>query len=591
MTKVAIVTVDYNDHKDTREFLDSAKNLDQDGLEVLWLVVDNGSDTPVNEIIDNHPDVIWLQTGQNLGFTGGFNRGMEYAREWGADYLLIINNDTLFGDKLLIKKMLQVLQENPGSGIVSPKIYFAPGYEFHKSRYTKKDKGKVIWYAGAGFDWDNVMTVHRGIDEVDSGKYDQAEKISFSTACCLLVKREILDKVGYFDEKLFCYFDDVDWVHRINLAGYSQWYAGNTYIYHKASRTAGIGSPFTDYLHTRNRLWFGLKYAPAKTKLALLREAGRMLLAGRSAQKDGVLDYSRGIWGWKEAKKVPDVSFPLELSVVIVNYKTTDLLVRLLKSIYDPKSGFGRIRGGGEVIVLDNSPDQPCKEAVLSAFPQIKFISNSVNNGFSAGYNQLIHYSLGKYLLLLNSDIGFKPGGITELLKAVNEMGDRAVYTGKLYFSTGEEQDSCFNLPTVGRAFSQYFMNQPGSYFMFTPKGTRPVKVEGSVMACFLIPRRVINEVGELSEETFMYFEDIDYCRRCRSKGVPVYFVPGAKFIHHHGQASKQAGLDISNRRLVQAAKWYHGWLKYHLLTLVLWAGQKFGRVTTPVSRWKAETD
>ena len=167
MTKVAIVTVDYDGHKDTSELLESAKKLDISNLEILWLVVDNGSDTSVKETVSKYPGVEWTQTGKNLGFAGGFNRGMKYAKEWGAEYVLIINNDTLLPDKNLLKNLLAVFEKNPKAGLVSPKIYFAPNFEFYKERYQKADEGKVIWYAGGSFDWDNIRSVHRGIDQVD----------------------------------------------------------------------------------------------------------------------------------------------------------------------------------------------------------------------------------------------------------------------------------------------------------------------------------------------------------------------------------------------------------------------------------------
>lgn len=588
MKKIAIVTVDFNGHKDTADYLESVTKLDTKGLMVLNLVVDNGSDTSLKEIVRRYPKVTWMQTGKNLGFAGGFNRGMRYARQWGADYVLIINNDTILPDKNILHEMIGVFEENKNAGLVSPKIRFAPGYEF-LDKYKPEDKGKVLWYAGGSFDWNNIRSLHHGIDEVDRGQFDKVQKTEFISGCCVLIKREILDKVGYFEEKLFAYYEDSDWVERIKRAGYEQWYTGKTFIYHKVSQTAGIGSSWSDYLITRNRMWFGMKYASARTKFALIREAIKLLIIGRSAQREGIVDYVRGVWGWKRAKQSDEVDYPLSLSIVILNYKTTKLTLQLLDSIYDKKSGFDLVKGGAEVLVLDNSPDEPCQKEVLEKYPNIKFVANEVNNGFAGGNNQLISYSLGRNILLLNSDIEVKPEGFTNLMKAINRHGENAIYAGRLYFGTGELQDSCFNLPTVWHAFEEYFLKKSGSYFMFTPKGKSDVKVEGAVMACFLIPMRVVNEIGLLQEETFMYFEDIEYCRRARGKNIPVYYVPSAEFIHYHGQSSKKAGVDLSNQRLITAAKWYHGPIEYFMVTSVLWLGQKLGSVKTPISKWTKE--
>ena len=104
--KVAIITVNYNGKKDTLEFLESLKKLDISGVDVNIVVVDNGSsDGSAPEIAKRYPHVEVLQTGQNLGFSGGYNFGIKHAQAWGADYFFIINNDTLIKDRDLIKKL------------------------------------------------------------------------------------------------------------------------------------------------------------------------------------------------------------------------------------------------------------------------------------------------------------------------------------------------------------------------------------------------------------------------------------------------------------------------------------------------------
>jgi len=591
MKKAAIITVDYNNHTDTGEFLTSVRNLDTTGVEIMTLVVDNGSDQSAAETVKKYPGTIWLQTGKNGGFAGGYNRGIEYAREWGAEYFLLINNDTLIGDKLLLRKLVRALDKFSGSGMVSPKMYFAPGFEFHKDRYQKADLGRVIWYAGGKFDWNNIRSVHRGIDEIDSGQYTAVEETGFVSGCCVMVRREVIEKAGLLDEGLALYFEDADWVMRISHAGWKQIYCGETFIFHKVSRTAGIGSPLTDYMLTRNRLYFGMKYAPAKTRLALIREAVKLLITGRPAQKQGIVDYFKKVKGMPNQMldaRCQMLEYPVELSINILNYKTTNLILKLLISIYDEKSGIEKINGV-EVVVLDNSPEDSCRREVVKKFPQVKFIQNPVNNGFPAGHNQTVKYSLGKYILLLNSDIEVKPGGLEVLVKTARKNGDEKVYVGKLSFPDGEVQDSCFRLPTITGAVKEYFLKIKGSYFMYRPQGSKPVAVEGAVMACFMIPRKVINQIGLLTERVFMYFEDIDYCRRLKQVGIPIYYVPQAEFIHHHGQASKQAGTELSNTRLIEAAVAYHGRVYYTALSWVLRLAQKFGGVSTPQSRWKNE--
>ncbi len=575
MEKIAIVTVDYNGHEDTLSLLKSARKLDADNFCLKWFLVDNGSDTPLEDqkpekIIDN---IEVLQTGTNKGYAGGCNFGIKYALNWGADYILLINNDTLIGDNSLVKKLREVMKADKKIGIVSPKIYFASGYEFYKERYKPQDKGKVLWYAGGYFDKRNVLVVHRGIDEVDSGAFDKTEEIDFISGCCLLLRSSIFEKIGFFEEKLFAYFEDVDFVIRAKEAGYKMYYCGNTFLFHKVSRTAGIGSTLTDYLLTRNRLYVGMKYLSLRTKFALARQTFHLLLRGRREQKKAIRDYLRQKFGpppWikteKKAKK-----YPLKLSIVIVNYRTPNLTERLLETILNQPSGYDN--QNGEIVVLDNGSNDGIDEIIVKKFPEVKFIKNRENTGFAKGYNRAINFTKGEFILMLNSDIEILPGSISTLLKEAKKRKD-AVLVGKLLLTDGSVQNSCFKLPTITGAIKEYFFNRKNEYRMYHPKGNTPTEVEGAVMANYLIPRSIWNKMGELSENSFMYFEDIEYCRRLKKAGFKIYYCPNAKFIHHHGASSKKIG-ERSYEYLKKGAALYHGRIKYLILCFILWLGQK----------------
>lgn len=601
MKKVVIITLNYNGKKDTLEFLESLKILRTTNpstslgasYELRTIVVDNGSsDGSVSSIHTQYPGVDILQTGSNLGFARGFNKGLEYAKIWGADYFLVINNDTKVNDPNLLEELIKTARSDPKIGLVSPKIYFAPGFEFQKDRYKSSDIGKVLWYAGGYFDWNNVASVHRGLDEVDKGKYDDVGKTELISGACFLIKKEVLEKVSGFDEKYFLYFEDSDFQKKVTDAGFKKYYNGEVSIYHKVSRSTGIGSDLTDYYHSRNRLIYGMEYGNNKLKFALLREALWLLLFGRRAQRKGILDFFLGTTGSGDMIENPQdidpdligVEYPLKLSIGIVNYNTADLLKKLLISIFKKASGFDPKTM--EVIVLDNGSDDNLKEVIKDYLPKIKYLENKVNEGFSKGYNKTIKYSQGKYYLMLNSDIEILENGLSELVKAEDEFKGKVIVGGKLTFPDGGIQDSAFNLPTITGAFKQYFLAKKGAYFMYQPLGENPVKVEGLVMACFLIPKPIIINVGLLDEGLFIFFEDIEYARRLKKFGIPIYFVPKARFIHVHGGSTKRIGKEKSYKLLQKSAAIYHGPLYYKLLSLVLRIGQKIGRVETPRSRW-----
>jgi hypothetical protein len=298
MHKVGIATVNYNGLTDTLDLLKSLKDLDTKGLETKIFVVDSGSKGDDAEIIkESFPEVEVIKKDRNRGSAGGYNDCAKAALSWGADFILMFNNDVLLKSPKLLKSLTDVAQMDSSIGVVAPKMYFTPGFEFHKEKYDQKDLGNVLWYAGGNFDWNNVMSVHLGIDEVDSGKYDSVEEVEFTNITCILVKAEVFKKGIFFDEKLFAYFDDNDWSQKVVAAGFKKYYDGRVAIYHKVSRTSGIGSPISDYYITRNRLFFGMRYCSLRTKAALIRQAITYLISGRPAQKQAVWDFLRNKGG------------------------------------------------------------------------------------------------------------------------------------------------------------------------------------------------------------------------------------------------------------------------------------------------------
>lgn len=293
MNKVFISIINYNNKKDTLDCLESIRQLNREKIDLNVIVVDNASKEEFkldNNFFKDIPLKIFFNE-KNLGFSGGHNLAVSYALSNNADCVVILNNDTII-DKNLIPGMLSAFTKDSSIGVVSPKIYFAKGFEFHKDRYQKEDLGRVLWYAGGEMDWANLIGKHKGVDEVDNGQYEKEEQIDFASGCCMMITREVFERVGKFDERYFLYYEDNDFSQRVKRAGYKIMYQPKALLWHKnAGSAGGSGSSLQDYYITRNRLLFGLRYASAKTKLALLKESIRLLTAGRYWQKRGVLDF------------------------------------------------------------------------------------------------------------------------------------------------------------------------------------------------------------------------------------------------------------------------------------------------------------
>jgi len=294
--KVATVVLNWNRWKDTISCLESLSLVDTSFFDLEVLVVDNASNDDSIHKLEEYKkkfDFKLIKNPSNLGFAEGNNVGLRYAISKGFDYAMVLNNDTLV-DRKIFSHLLSVFEDNRGVGVVSPKIYFAKGFEFHKGRYSNSDLGKVIWYAGGKVDWNNVMGINLGVDKVDQGQFEEIKEVDFATGCSSIFSVPVLKKVGLYDKRYFMYFEDVDLSLRIKKAGYKVLFQPKGIVWHKVAQSSGIGSNLSDYFISRNRLLFGLKYAQLRTKIALFRESLRFLLRGRKWQKIGVRDFYLG---------------------------------------------------------------------------------------------------------------------------------------------------------------------------------------------------------------------------------------------------------------------------------------------------------
>lgn len=293
--KIGIVIVNWNGKDDTVVLLDSLKKMKKGPAEVEVIVVDNGSTNDSVAVISaKYPWVRVIPTGHNLGFTGGNNVGIEYAYSHGADYIWLLNNDTVAHENALDVSPF----EDPDVGIVGSKIYFAAGHEYHKERYAKNERGKVFWYAGGVVDWDNVYASHRGVDEVDTGQYDRREETPFVTGCSLMIRRSVIERIGYLDDRFYLYLEDLDYCLRAKKAGNKLVYNPASIIWHvNAGSSGGAGNPLHEYYLTRNRLLIGMQYASVRTKFAIIREAVKFLVSGSRIKRRAVADAFFGKWG------------------------------------------------------------------------------------------------------------------------------------------------------------------------------------------------------------------------------------------------------------------------------------------------------
>lgn len=252
--KVAIVVLNWNRASDTIACVDSLQNLVYPNIEIV--VIDNAStDGSVEALETKFPALTIIRNSRNLGYAGGNNVGIGHALDHGAEYVLVLNNDTIV-DKDLVGGLVAAMQREPHAGVAAPKIY-----DFQEP--TK------IWFAGASIDWETGESPHTGLGERDSGQFNRVIEVDRVTGCAMMVGRTVFERVGLLDPDYFLYYEDTDLCVRAAKAGFKSYCVQTAKVWHKESSStkASQGSDLHAYYHTRNRLLFLRKHGRFATSV------------------------------------------------------------------------------------------------------------------------------------------------------------------------------------------------------------------------------------------------------------------------------------------------------------------------------------
>lgn len=238
---IYIVLLNYNGYEDTMDCIKSLEDIKYDNYNIV--VVDNNSPDGSYEKLKLNLEGkhTLIRAKENGGFAKGNNIGIKYALDKGAEYILLLNNDTLV-HKDFLKELIKPFNKYNNVGITTGKIY----YEEDRNRF---------WFAGGMFNQKRFYGQHIGEGEEDRGQYDEEKQISFSTGCLMLIKREVFKKISGLSEEYFMYYEDVDFSLKVQQQGFKIYYTPKAKIYHKVSAsTGGEASPFAIKWNTRNRL-------------------------------------------------------------------------------------------------------------------------------------------------------------------------------------------------------------------------------------------------------------------------------------------------------------------------------------------------
>jgi hypothetical protein len=296
--KVGVALLNWNCYADTALCLASLR--ESEFRPAVILVYDNGSeDGSAARLKADFPEIELVLGGQNFGFSEGNNRAARILLDAGMDLVWILNNDTQV-EPACLGALVGALAEDPGIGAASAKIWFM-------------DERRSIGYAGGRFNPWTFTTCFRGLHAQDAGRFDQPEDTEILTGCCLLVRAEVVRRIGLFNRAFFAYAEDIDWSLRAAAAGIRLRYEPRAKLGHKmfgASRGPGAGaapksSPRVEFLLSRNRFilvrlhtrpWsfrrgFALAYYLFIRRLP--RAAGLLLIQSRRAAGLAIF---KGLW-------------------------------------------------------------------------------------------------------------------------------------------------------------------------------------------------------------------------------------------------------------------------------------------------------
>jgi GT2 family glycosyltransferase len=242
------------------------------------------------------------------------------------------------------------------------------------------------------------------------------------------------------------------------------------------------------------------------------------------------------------------------LAIVIINYRTPHLVINCLESL-EPQIDINEHC----VILVDNDSGDDSVSILTQAIVEnqwnswVNLVSSPINGGFSAGNNVGINAISAECYLLLNSDTIVRPGAISSLLKALEQNPEAGLISPRLEWPDGTSQISCFryhslvseliNSAATG-PITSLFLN----YNVPIPVSDSPFEPQWVSFACVLIRREVIEQIGLMDEGYFMYFDDVDYCRRAREAGCQVLYWPDAHVVHLRG-GSGSVKSDIVERK------------------------------------------
>ncbi len=295
---VAIIVLNWRKPAKTLACLESLSHITYPNAHIV--AVDNGSgDDSVARIRQHYPAITLLETGANLGYAGGNNRGITHALSHGCDYVWLLNDDVIVAPDSL-SALIGVAQDELQAGFLGPMVYM------------REDSQRIL--SAGGLLRDGWRPQHQGIGEYDQGQFDVIAEVDYLSGCALLVSRKAIEAVGMLDEDFFAYHEDIEWCHRGKKAGFKVLFVPQAKVWHPDTLRRDESSPLVTYYIARNSLLFAKKHHLGYVTIARLlpgyirtllswslRPRWRHKRQQRDALARAIVDFARGRFGPMES--------------------------------------------------------------------------------------------------------------------------------------------------------------------------------------------------------------------------------------------------------------------------------------------------
>ncbi len=294
---------------------------------------------------------------------------------------------------------------------------------------------------------------------------------------------------------------------------------------------------------------------------------------------------------------LPDSKYPFDVSIIIVSFNTRDLLRKCLQSIIQEAA-----QTKHEIIVIDNASKDHSAEMVAQEFPEVRLIRSDVNLGFGVANNAAIKMAQGQYILLLNSDAFLHERALEKALHNISTEPRVGIGGGRLVGPQGEWQPSARLFPSFLNEFLQMSglaAKYPKSRFFGRYNRTWDFPEHSCLTdwitgAFAIIPRVVFEAVGGFDENFFLYYEEVDLCKRIKDKGYTVAYWGDVIVTHLGGESSKTVKTDAFSKKEAMLTLWrvrsellyfrkHYGWLS----TLLIASLEKCWHRVRALKNWK----